>query len=280
MICAGYETLSKGACYGDSGGPLMVQQPDASWTQIGIVSWGPSGCLASGEYDVYTRVSRYSDWIATCMADPDAMTCRGGDGYEPDNGAATAQQLAGPIANQMHTFHESGDQDWVRFDVEAGKEYLFLTGRITTTVGSLRTILWLYEADGHTPITYTEGVDWWDSPDGASSMQSARLVWEADRTGPVYASVELLPDLYGQEYGPQTRYWLTVGEYTRFFLPVIAAPPPTPAPPLCVDLFGNPLSCPTPVPVTPIIITPSPAVPATAVPVSPVPVTSMPVSAP
>ena len=268
MICAGYETLSKGACYGDSGGPLMVQQPDASWMQIGIVSWGPSGCLATGEYDVYTRISRYSDWIATCMADPDAMACRGGDGYEPDNSAATAQQLAAPIVNQMHTFHESGDQDWVRFDVEAGKEYLFLTARITNTVAPLTTILWLFEADGHTPITYTEGVSWWDPLFGYVALGATQLVWEADRTGPVYASVELLPNLYEQEYGAQTRYWLTVGEYTKFFLPVIAAPPPTPASPLCTDLFGNTVLCPTPVPVAPIIVTPAPAVPATPIPVS------------
>jgi hypothetical protein len=90
-------------------------------------------------------------------------------------------------------------------------------------------------------------------------MESARLVWEADRTGPVYASVELLPNLYEQEYGPQTRYWLTVGENIKFFLPVIVAPPPTPAPPLCVyDPFGNSLSCPTPAPVAPIIVTPAP----------------------
>ena len=230
MICAGYETLTMGSCYGDSGGPLMVQEADASWSQIGIVSWGPYGCIDVGRYDVFTRVSQYTDWIAGCTADPDGLHCRGGDAYEPDNDAATAQQLGGPIANQMHTFHEMGDQDWIRMDVESGKEYMFVTGRVTETVPFLKTVLWLFDGDGRTPITYTETLstpEWapW-TPD--SFDQSARLVWMADRTGPIYMSVELLPSYYGQIYGPSTRYWLTVGENIRSFLPLVAVPIPEP----------------------------------------------------
>lgn len=231
MVCAGYETLTKGACYGDSGGPLMVQRADASWAQIGIVSWGPSGCMSEGQYDVYTRVSSYRDWITTCMADPNAMTCRGGDGFEPDNTAAQAQVLATPITNQMHTFHEMGDQDWIRMDVEAGKEYIFMTGRITDTAPFLKTVIWLFDGDGRTPITYTEtiGASGWFAGPG-DYQQSALLAWQADRTGPIYVSVELLPDFYDQIYGPSTRYWLTIGEYLRSFLPFLVTLPPPPAP--------------------------------------------------
>jgi secreted trypsin-like serine protease len=278
MLCAGYETLSKGTCYGDSGGPLMVQKPDASWAQIGIVSWGPSECVASGQYDVYTRVSRYYDWITTCMANPDATACRGGDEYEPDNSPAEAQQLAAPIVNQMHTFHEAGDQDWVRFDVEAGKEYLFVTGRITDTVAPLRTILWLFDANGYTPITYTEGVNWWESYYGSGFTESARIVWKADRTGPIYVSVELLPYLYGQDYGVQTRYWLTIGAYAEHFLPAVQGPveTPTAAP---TDAFGNPIVTPYPAstPIGPLLPTPIDPFPTPAAPIAPgIPATPIP----
>ncbi|HHY54369.1 MAG TPA: serine protease [Chloroflexi bacterium] len=239
MICAGYETLTKGACYGDSGGPLMVQRADASWAQIGIVSWGPSGCMAEGQYDVFTRVSSYYDWITGCMADPNAMTCRGGDGYEPDNTAAQAQQLAASTTNQMHTFHEVGDRDWVRFDVEEGKQYLFMTARITETVEPIRTILWLFGADGHTPITYTEGAE----PESYSDLNElARLVWTADHTGPVYVSIEPLPSLYGSIFGSRTRYWLTIGEYHQTFMPLAFTPLP---PPPIHDDFGQPVEIPT-----------------------------------
>ncbi|MCL4826883.1 MAG: serine protease [Caldilinea sp.] len=239
MLCAGYETLTMGACYGDSGGPLMVQQPDASWRQIGIVSWGPSGCTADGMYDVFTRVSHFTTWIEACMADPNALQCRGGDAFEPDNTPANAQQLAGPISNQMHTFHEMGDQDWVRLDVEAGKEYLFMTGRVTTTVPFLKTVIWLFAGDGRTPITYTESAQpVWQPWEEFTFEQSALLTWKADRTGPVYASVELLPAAYDQSYGPSTRYWLTVGELTRAYIPLLIGPEatPTPMPPANDDI--------------------------------------------
>jgi secreted trypsin-like serine protease len=268
MLCAGYETLTMGTCYGDSGGPLMVQRSDASWAQVGIVSWGPYGCTASGQYDVFARVSRYTEWITTCVADPDALPCRGGDGYEPDNGPETAQQLAGPISHQMHTFHEMGDQDWIRFDVEEGKDYLFLTGRITNTVPYLKTVLWLFDGDGRTPITYTESVEpnWWWLWDESTFQESARKVWKADRTGPIYVSVELLPGFYEQTYGPSTRYWLTIGEHSQAFLPVIAGPEATPTPEwgdICGwDAFGNPILCATPIdPFPTLVATPLPPAP-------------------
>ena len=248
MLCAGYETLTMGACYGDSGGPLMVQQPDASWKQIGIVSWGPSGCVASGMYDVFTRVSRYTEWIEACTADPNALPCRGGDAFEPDNYPADAQQLAEPILNQMHTFHEMGDQDWVRLEVEEGKEYLFMTGRVTETVPLLKTVIWLFDGDGRTPITYTESTDpgwWWQPWDESTFQPSARIAWKADRTGPIYASVELLPGIYEQVYGPSTRYWLTIGGLERSYMPMIvgpeATPTPTPVPPPANDDFAQPV---------------------------------------
>ena len=189
MLCAGYETLTMGACYGDSGGPLMVQQPNGSWTQIGIVSWGPYGCIASGMYDVFTRVSSYWEWITACTTDPNR--CLGGDSFEPDNHSTDAQQMNGALLHQMHTFHEEGDQDWVRMEVEEGKEYLFLTGSITDTAPTLHTVLWLFDSDARTPITYTEGLapqtDWWWFPWGETPRfeTSAHLIWKADRTGSI-----------------------------------------------------------------------------------------------
>lgn len=49
--------LGEGACHGDSGGPLAVQN-----TLVGIVSWGRP--CAIGYPDVYTKVSSYVDWIS------------------------------------------------------------------------------------------------------------------------------------------------------------------------------------------------------------------------
>ena len=69
MLCAGTESGARDACNGDSGGPLFMQS-DAGLTQVGIVSWGDGpldsevACGHQNAFGVYTRVSRYREWIA------------------------------------------------------------------------------------------------------------------------------------------------------------------------------------------------------------------------
>lgn len=69
MICAGVASGARTSCRGDSGGPLLMRQPDGGWIQVGVVSWGrvPIGaekaCGHENLYAVYTRVSNYFDWI-------------------------------------------------------------------------------------------------------------------------------------------------------------------------------------------------------------------------
>jgi secreted trypsin-like serine protease len=68
MMCAGLQAGGRDACNGDSGGPLFVQTPEGN-RQLGIVSWGDGpvdadlACGHENAWGVYTRVSRYSDWI-------------------------------------------------------------------------------------------------------------------------------------------------------------------------------------------------------------------------
>ncbi|XP_048088701.1 transmembrane protease serine 9-like [Alosa alosa] len=61
MICAGLLAGGKDSCQGDSGGP-MVSIQNSVWVQSGIVSFG-FGCAQPELPGVYTRVSRYQDWI-------------------------------------------------------------------------------------------------------------------------------------------------------------------------------------------------------------------------
>ncbi|CAG9814998.1 unnamed protein product [Phaedon cochleariae] len=51
----------RGSCGGDSGGPLLVKG-----TQIGLVSFGADNCTL-GMPSVFTRLSRYNDWIVENM---------------------------------------------------------------------------------------------------------------------------------------------------------------------------------------------------------------------
>ena len=70
-VCAGAPgtgTPGKGACYGDSGGPLAAQDPTGGWVQLGIVSFGGTTCASSGTPGVYARVSSFSEWVRSATA--------------------------------------------------------------------------------------------------------------------------------------------------------------------------------------------------------------------
>ncbi|XP_034514093.1 serine protease 42 [Ailuropoda melanoleuca] len=60
MLC-GYKEAGKDSCQGDSGGPLVCEL-NATWVQVGIVSWG-IGCGRKNYPGVYTEVSFYKDWV-------------------------------------------------------------------------------------------------------------------------------------------------------------------------------------------------------------------------
>ncbi|KAJ8020947.1 Enteropeptidase [Holothuria leucospilota] len=63
MICAGKSEGGIDTCQGDSGGPLICKHPtDMTWDLVGITSWG-YGCARPNSPGVYTRVSKFEDFI-------------------------------------------------------------------------------------------------------------------------------------------------------------------------------------------------------------------------
>ncbi|MCB0215911.1 MAG: trypsin-like serine protease [Caldilineae bacterium] len=67
-VCAG--SLGHDSCYGDSGGPLMVQGPGGAWRHAGLVSAGTTEvCGGADNYTLYTSSAFYADWIDGVMAD-------------------------------------------------------------------------------------------------------------------------------------------------------------------------------------------------------------------
>ncbi|XP_038565803.1 tryptase-2-like [Micropterus salmoides] len=63
MLCAGDMAGGRDACKGDYGGPLVCRAR-GGFKQVGIMSYGsPDGCALPGRPGVYTRVSKYLDFI-------------------------------------------------------------------------------------------------------------------------------------------------------------------------------------------------------------------------
>jgi secreted trypsin-like serine protease len=61
MMCAGSASGSVASCNGDSGGPVVYRSnTNDAWRQVGIVSWGQTGCTS---YSVFTRVSSHHAWV-------------------------------------------------------------------------------------------------------------------------------------------------------------------------------------------------------------------------
>ncbi|KAG1939193.1 tryptase-like isoform X2 [Pimephales promelas] len=86
MMCAGLQQGGKDTCQGDSGGPMVSQQCSV-WIQSGIISRGHD-CGQPNEPGVYTRVSRYQQWITTSTG----PNLPGFATFNPLNSCSTASQ--------------------------------------------------------------------------------------------------------------------------------------------------------------------------------------------
>lgn len=207
MLCAGYRKGAKSACYGDSGGPLLIPKNDG-WVQVGIVSWGRGDCYGYENYNVYTRVASFTQWIQDCIANSPNSVCAAVDTYEPDDDAASATVIATNGVSQTHNFDRLEDTDWMQFEAQGGQEYLIETFGLGENSD---TILWLYAANGVTALAYNDDV----YPD---KLRSSFVRWSAPADGLYYLQVD--NHWYGKR--SKTEYNIRIYSVTQeVFLPLL-----------------------------------------------------------
>ena len=83
-LCAG--SSSSASCSGDSGGPLLKKfQNNNTSVQVGLVSWGPAGCLLPPFPVVYTDIAAIYPWVSetSCAWASSSAICRDHRSREP-----------------------------------------------------------------------------------------------------------------------------------------------------------------------------------------------------
>jgi hypothetical protein len=160
------------------------------------------------------------------MQNPDSDVCVGADTFEPDDGAPTAHLYATYGMTQTRTFHQPGDQDWIKFEVKAGALYQIRTQHVVTWTAPVDTVVWLFGDMGHTPLAFND--DYTVQPPFPlfdTVLEDSGLDWRAQADGTLYLSVENNAPVFGtyRPYGPRVKYALTIVEYPhQAYLPAIS----------------------------------------------------------
>jgi len=173
MLCAGFASGGVDSCGGDSGGALVVPNGSGSWIQAGIVSWGGELCAQRNSYGVYTRVSRYINWIGQYVPLPSSPTPTpvSGDRYENDNTSSRATTISTNGNRQTHNFHIGGDADWLKFNATQGVQYVVET----LNLGSQSdTKIWTYSPGSRNSFA---------SNDDSSGSRASRISFRAGQSG-------------------------------------------------------------------------------------------------
>ncbi|MCG7985260.1 MAG: trypsin-like serine protease [Candidatus Thiodiazotropha lotti] len=189
MICAGSTDGTKDSCNGDSGGPLMALDGENKLNLLGIVSFGSiEGCANASLPGVYTRVSRYLEWIDANMNGL-TVTLSGleigytGVGLETTNkvtvlnNTRTSEVIQSTVLTGANDFSVKSD-DCKQKVLEPGQECSLLVRLVATAIGTKEATLSLNTTSAKTPqITVTMSVEALPSIDLKKALNYSEVDW-------------------------------------------------------------------------------------------------------
>ena len=111
MICAGLKEGGKGACEGDSGGPLIAADP-ARNNSMSLIGVG-SESLGCGNLGIYAEVSHFVGWLMEQM--PDLNTC---PAPAPSCGNCVFPFIDNGFLSDRCTTIDGGDKPWCATSVD------------------------------------------------------------------------------------------------------------------------------------------------------------------
>jgi hypothetical protein len=140
---------------------------------------------------------------------PHSLACA--DLYEPDDASSSAGLFTVNGTAQAHTFHTSGDVDWVTFPMTAGQYYSIATSGL---ISKTDTVLDLYDSDGTTRLANNDDINY-------PANLASQIITTAVRTGTYYVRVSNYGGSGGCGYGYNLA--LTAAS-TKIYLPVVRTP--------------------------------------------------------
>ena len=103
------------------------------------------------------------------------------DSYEPDNFYQNSSNIPVNGSRQSHTFHLSGDQDYMNFTAIAGSRYIIETFN-RSDIDITDTMIYLYSTDGLTEITSNDDII-------GGTIRTSRISWSATANGTFFLRV-------------------------------------------------------------------------------------------
>lgn len=124
---------------------------------------------STGVLNDVNRSNNITSGVQYCVASTDA--------YEPDNASSQASTMS-VGESQVHNIDKGGDQDWVKFQAQAGQSYMLNTSNLGA---SADTYLYLYGTDATTLLA---------SNDDYNGTTASHIDWVAPTTGTYYVLVK------------------------------------------------------------------------------------------